>query len=333
MRLAFIGGNGHHYLKGALTDPLVKLSAIAVAGDGRDNVAAQRAAANLPGPIKPQWFDDPAVMLDNFKPDVVNIGAVYGVNGDMAALCLERDIPTLSDKPIAGSWAQLAGLRALLTANPRRILLSEFDFRSRAEFRAARQAVRDGLIGNVILATAQKSYRFGTSRPAWYASREDYTGTLLWIASHGIDAVPFTTGRRYTRAFGMQGNLSRPDYGSMEDHAVAMFELDNGGTALVHADFLRPAKALTHGDDRLRLAGSQGLIEVRDGRCVLTTHDSEPHDLTASLKVEPIHREFLSALLTGATDIYSTAESLEMAAVLLHARDAADHRKVVAIPN
>jgi predicted dehydrogenase len=324
MRLAFIGGHGHHKLRAALADPACGIDTpVAVAGDGHDDAAAEALARSIPDA---HWYVDPADMLDHFLPHAVNVGAVYGFNGDLAALALERDIPVVCDKPIAATWEQFRRLQSL-TADPRRVIATEFDFRCQAEFVAARQAVAEGLIGEVALAVAQKSYRFGT-RPAWYRDRGSYPGTLMWVASHGIDIIPFTTGHRYQRVTGVQGNVTRPDYGSMEDHCVAVFQLDNGGSAVVHADYLRPAQAATHGDDRLRIAGSQGIIEIRGGRCLLTTNGQAEHDITSTGVTRSMHVELLAAL-EGQSEKYGTASSMETAEVLLHARDALDRNQFV----
>ncbi|HEX8550002.1 MAG TPA: Gfo/Idh/MocA family oxidoreductase [Abditibacteriaceae bacterium] len=321
MRIGFLGGNGHHYLRHAVSASPHDFT-IAVAGDGFDNDSAKSFAGRLPSAA---WFDDAQRLLDEFQPDAVSIGAVYGHNGELAALALERDIAVVSDKPIAATWSQLERLRQL-TENRVRILLTEFPFRSQSEFRAARQVVVDGTLGEVALVTAQKSYRFGASRPNWYARRCDYAGTMLWVASHGIDAVRFCGGQAFKRVVGIQGNLSRPDYAGMEDHCVAMFELANGGSAVVHADFLRPSGAASHGDDRLRIAGSKGVVEVRDGRCLLMLGDTPEADITDSVVVQPIQHELLAAVRGAKCDWYSTADSLAVAEILLHARDGADER-------
>ena len=331
MRIGFIGGSGHHYLRHLLADPAHAAVTVAVAGDGHDPAAAAAAAfAQSLRAVRPDlvWFDDGVQLLDRFRPDLASVGAVYGYNGDWNARTLERDIPTVTDKPAAATWPQLDRLRQLLAANPARVLLTEFDFRSRPEFRAARSAVADGGIGDVVLVTAQKSYRFGT-RPPWYADRTAYGGTLMWVASHGLDAVGFVTGQRITRVVGRQGNVSRPAQGTMEDHVAVLAELAGGGTAVVHADFCRPAAAPTHGDDRLRAAGSRGVVEVRDGRCVLVTDDAPPIDVTDRAVVRPIHEELLSAALGEPSPYYSSAESLAAAELLLRAREAADAQRWV----
>ena len=324
MRLAFIGGFGHHYLRAAVTDPTCDIdSPIAVAGDGHDAQSAAALAQSLPGA---KWYADPIEMMDHFLPHAVSVGSVYGFNSDLVAMALERDIPVVTDKPMAATWEQFARLQEL-TRDLRRVVATEYDFRCKSEFVAAKSAVADGLIGDVALAVAQKSYRFNT-RPAWYADRRNYSGTLMWNASHGIDVIPFATGRRFKKVTGVQGNLSQPNLGSFEDHVVALFQLDNGGSAVVHADFLRPAKADSHGDDRLRLIGSKGQIEVRAGRCLLTTHDQAEHDITDRGQCKPLHVELLAAL-AGQSEKYGTASSMAIAEILLNARDALDAEKFV----
>jgi len=233
----------------------------------------------------------------------------------------------LSDKPVAATWEQLETLEQVCDDSS--VLLTEFDFRANPAFRAASIAVQDGLIGEPVLVTAQKSYRFG-NRPEFYQRREDYGGTLLWIASHGIDAIDYVTGCRLTRVTGTGGNVAKPDYGEMEDHITAIYQMANGGSAVVHADLLRPSEAPTHGDDRIRVVGSQGQVEVRDGVCTLTTNERGPTDITATGAAADRVRDFTAAL-NGDTSLLSTRHSLAMARVLLASRDACDQQAWVAL--
>lgn len=327
LRLAFVGGYGHHYLRGALGDPDVQVEAVAVVSDEVDAEAtrghfARELAAGA------QWFDSVAEMIERFRPTVVNVGGVYGRQWEPACAALRAGVPVVCDKPVAASWEALEEVRR---AAQGQTLVTEFDMRARQSFRAAAHAIGRGLIGDVVLATAQKSYRFGESRPDFYRRREDYGSTMLWVASHGIDAIAFTTGLRFTSVTGLHGNLSKPGYGQFEDHCVAMFTLERDAAGVVHADYLRPAGATTHGDDRLRVAGSLGVVEVRDNRCRLITHDGPERDITEDAAPLPTHRALLDAVFLGDTHLFSTAHSLEIAAVLLAARDAADRRERVTI--
>ena len=189
----------------------------------------------------------------------------------------------------------------------------------------------DGRIGEVVLANGQKSYRFGDKRPDWYGDRSLYGGTILWVAGHAIDWVSFCTGLKYKSVYGQQSNVSKPDYGSMEEVTVNVLEFENGGHAIIHADYNNPQKAKTHGDDRLRVVGSKGRIEITYGVCMLCTHEEEEIDITGEVQVDEIPDEMLAALRGENTENYSSEASLEMARVLLYARDAADKRAVVEI--
>src|SRR5947209_6827170 len=91
MRLAFIGGYGHHYLRGALTDPACDIDQpVAVAGDGHDDARAETFARSLPNA---RWYPDARIMIDQFRPHAVSVGSVYGFNGELAAMVLEAGIP------------------------------------------------------------------------------------------------------------------------------------------------------------------------------------------------------------------------------------------------
>ena len=324
MRLAFVGGYGHFYLSAATGSA----GAVAVASDGVDTEAARKRHASLLD-AGAAWYDSPVELFDAFGPDIVNVGAVYAHNGSVAVEALRRGVRVVSDKPIAADWPTLSAIRE--AAGEDGVALTEFDFRSKATFRAAAEAVKAGEIGDVVLATAQKSYKFGT-RPDFYRRREDYGSTILWIASHGIDGVRFVTGQRLVSVTGRHGNVSQPTYGdSFEDHCVTTFALEGGASAVVHADLCRPKAAASHGDDRLRVVGSRGVVEVRDDRCVLTTHDQPETDITDRVGATPLHEALLAAASDGDTTWYSTNETLKTAAVLLAARDAADTGQSVPI--
>lgn len=326
MKIAFIGGNGHFLLRSIVKSANDhSITEVAWAGDGLDDAKAKASFDALDCPVNKTWFDDRQAMYEQFKPAAVNIGVRYGRNGDYIAQALQRDIPVLSDKPVAGTAAQLERLKEITQGKAHRIVLSEFPFRANPAFVAARQAVAEGLIGDVVLTTAQKSYKF-RKRDPWYADRADYGGTILWVASHAIDYAHFVTGLNYTSVAGVVGNVSRKDYGSMEEYTANTFTMDNGSAAIVHADFNRPDGAPTHGDDRLRVVGSKGQLEIRDQRCELITSTHGPTDITGRAQVREASVEMFDALKGNANPYYSTHASLQMAAVLLAARDAADQR-------
>lgn len=327
MKIGFIGGWGHHYLRGLIACGGAGGHDFAVASDGIDPAAAVTLATRIGIQA---WFGTPVELLDRFRPDVVSIGAVYGHNAERIAEALERDVAVVSDKPVATTWSQLDRLTGLVVGTGR-VLVTELPFRAQPEFRAAREAVIRQKVGRVALVTAQKSYQLGR-RPAWYGDRGAYGGTMLWVASHGIDVVNYAAGLPVLRVSARHGNLTKHEYGSMEDHCVVMLEMEGGVIGIVHADYLRPAGAIGHGDDRLRVAGGSGVIEVRNGRCLLDDGTHAGLDITDWGQAPAIHDVLLDAATTGRNADYCTKRSLELAGLLLLCRDAADQKKELDVP-
>ncbi|HLL89647.1 MAG TPA: Gfo/Idh/MocA family oxidoreductase, partial [Tepidisphaeraceae bacterium] len=145
MRIAFVGGSGHHFLRRLVGhEPGLE---VAIVADAHDPAASATMGAALPGAKR---FDDVATMAASFRPDVVSVGTVYGHLGDATAACLERDLAVVTDKPAAATWRQFERLSHLCERSGRP-LITEFDFRVRPAFRAARRAVRENLVGEVAL--------------------------------------------------------------------------------------------------------------------------------------------------------------------------------------
>jgi len=108
-------------------------------------------------------------------------------------------------------------------------------------------------------------------------------------------------------------------------------EFEGGGAAVIHADYLLPDTSPTHGEDRIRIAGSRGVIEVRNGRCELMNREHGPKDITDTTQPPALHQELLDAVADSSHAIYNTHESLKTAALLLDCRDAADNGRTVRV--
>jgi hypothetical protein len=61
---------------------------------------------------------------------------------------------------------------------------------------------------------------------------------------------------------GTESSALRPEYPACASSAAYTFKMKNGGSVAVTLDYLRPESAVTHGDERVRLAGSKGVIET-----------------------------------------------------------------------
>ena len=109
--------------------------------------------------------------------------------------------------------------------------------------------------------------------------------------------------------------------------------MSNGGQATLIFDYLRPNTAASHGDDHLRVAGSEGIVEVRIGDtaslCEIMTHTSAPEplvvpDIQANLLVD-----FVADLRGGEPVWVPQEDAFRATEVSIKGRDAADSRQTV----
>ena len=263
-------------------------------------------------------------MLEQEELDVVGICLPYYRNSEASIAAARKGIHIVSEKPVATTLADLAALKKAVTDSGVR-LTSMMNMRCSPPYRAARTAIRDGLIGEPILLTSQKSYRFGAKRPWFYKDQKTYGGTIPWAGIHSIDYMRWTSGREYVQVSAWHGNKDHPEYPGFQDHAGVLFKLENGGTAMTSLDYLRPEPAPTHGDDRLRIAGSKGVLEVMGtaGRVQLITASDEPRDLELPESVD-FFGDFMAELNGEGEHLISQEDAFRLTEVVLIARDAAE---------
>src|SRR5690554_6495597 len=96
--------------------------------------------------------------------------------------------------------------------------------------------------------------------------RATFGGTIPYIGCHVVDLLRFISGRDMVETSAFHARVGFDQIGEMENTAVIAYRLDSGGTADVRLDYLRPEAAGSHGDDRVRVAGSDGIVEYQGGR-------------------------------------------------------------------
>ena len=329
MRLGIIGSWGHvgMVLDAAAADADVDLVAVARYGsdDGLAYVGKHPAA-----PRTIRVYDDYRDLLDREKLDAVGVFMPLYRNAEASIAAASRGIHVLSEKPLATTLDDLAALRRAVADGGVQIA-ALMDMRTWPAFQAARAAVAAGRIGAPLLAAAQKSYPFA-SRDSYYKTRQTYGGSILWQAIHAIDFVGYVSGRDFVRVAATATNTCHPTHPGMEDAGAIWLDLAGGGHAAVWFDYLRPWPgdgSRTWGDDRLRLAGSEGVVEVVDDakRAILLTPTGQ-EDLPLPEK-RSLPAEFFDAIRGRGPCIISAAESFRLTEVCLKARDAADRREVI----
>ncbi|MDO9542989.1 MAG: Gfo/Idh/MocA family oxidoreductase, partial [Kiritimatiellia bacterium] len=278
-------------------------------------------------------FENYDRLLKEARPQVVVVSTRLDQIAPAAIAAAKAGCHLFCEKPLALRHEDLNTLHAAVKAAHVQCLAILGNC-ARPALQAARKAVQDGLIGEIILCNARKSYRFGTDRPIWFGQRDLYGGTIPWVGIHGLDFIESATGLHFTEVAAMQGNLSHPEYPDCEDHCALILGLTNGGHATMSLDFLRPSGAPSHGDDWLRVVGSRGVIEAYLARntCTLITENQPPVELPLP---EPVN--FFVNLVRKLRDdpaalAEATLSAFHLTRVCLCARDSADRRQVISIP-
>lgn len=243
--------------------------------------------------------------------------------------CAQRGWHIVAEKPLALNLADLDRVRQAVTAAKVRLSML-LTMRFEGIYQELRRQVAAGAVGRPLLLSAQKSYRRG-ERPAWQRDYRTYGGTIPFIGIHALDMLRWVSGCRYTRVTARHHNSGLPGAGAMEETATLLLETAEHQLVDVRLDYLRPSKAPTHGDDRFRVAGSEGVIEAIGGKLTLLTHGAEPRELKPAPEVS-LFGTFLDELAGQGTHLVTAEECYQMTDICLRAREAAGRGEWVSLP-
>jgi predicted dehydrogenase len=323
MRVALIGAVGHqHYaLRGIEEDPEASLAALANTPDGKD-VAAYIDTMEA----KPPVFEDYRRMLDEAKPDVVSVSPMYCDHQPVAKECLGRGIHVFCEKPVAFDLEGLGELKAAWKESGCHFAAMHA-YRCAPNFIAGYDALKAGAIGRPVLVTSQKSYPFNRNhpgpcnRPEFYRERVKYGSTLAWVAIHAIDWTYWMVGG-FLDVYAAHTTECNFGYGECESSGVIAFRLARGGQGAINFDFLKGAKDPVP-QDRCRIAGEGGVIEIHSGKAELATHAEAPRELDLP-EPENLFAGFLRQIRGEGACRLSAEDTFEVTRLALIARQSAD---------
>jgi predicted dehydrogenase len=327
VKAVIIGTSGHIDLALEVRDRLPQVSFVGIAPGSADEDAREFFVDQLEASLIP-FYDDYHRMLDREKPDLAVVAPFFFLQSRIACECLERGIHVFVEKPMAVSLEQLDRLRRN-HAQGRAALCPMLAYRYQPAFHAAWRAVKEGLVGEPLLISAQKSYKLGSRHPM-YTHRATYGGTVPWVAIHGIDWIHWITGGRIAEVAASHTPQGNRGHGEMESSGACLYRLSNSGCATLSFDYFRPGAAPTHGDDRLRVAGEKGVVEVIGGEATLLAHDAAARKLE---KEEPrsIFQEFVRHITEGTSMRITAEEAFAVSELALRTREAADTRTVITL--
>lgn len=326
MKIGMIGLKGHESVVLAGARELGDCQIVAVADD--DQAQRERFARREPLAKDAELYHDWRHLIEHTMMDVCCVCDVNGLRAEQLIALAQRGVHIVTEKPLTTTLDDLARVRKALDQSKSRLTML-LTMRHDPKYVTLRRLVREGAIGDVCLATSQKSYRLG-DRPDWQKSRSTLGGTIPFIGIHAIDLLRWTTGLDFTHVAAFHGNLGTPSLKETEDQASVLLRYANGASATARLDYLRPETAPTHGDDRLRIAGSAGVIESlgADEELFLLTDKGPPQ----RIKPEPTNNlfvDFVQSIREDRPSRVPAEDCFYITEVVLTAREAADKRQML----
>ena len=321
LNVGIIGCAGHYGLALDSADEFetCNIAAVAAPNDGTDDTSLKIVAGKRNIPFYSDWRE----MLEKERPDIVEVDNRYDRHAAVAAECLKKGCGVYCEKPLATTLEDLETLKSAWQASGQP-LGGMFNLRWSGWFLGVKRAIEAGEIGEIRLIHGQKSYKFGT-RPEFFRHRDQYGGMIPWVGIHALDWC-LALGGKCLSVSALQSARGNHGCGETEMSAVIQMELENQVFATVSADYFRPEGGARHDDDRIRVTGTWGMIEVIDGTAWLE-NDRSRRAITLP-EAGDAFGEFVKAINAGTADGFAI-DALESTRIALLAREAGDLKRTI----
>jgi len=314
--LLLVGNCGHMEMVFSALEKRPETFAIGVIGgfSANDSDFLQQKCETLG--YLPRIFTSIDEGIKHLSPDIVCIDGPFNLHASMCSKALGSGAHVFVEKPCALTLDELAELRQTWELSGKR-LSTMMNLRYRPAFWTAKEKIDDGAIGHIRLLHAQKSYKLG-KRPEAYKSRETFGGMIPWVGIHAIDWVHWLSGQKVSLVHAAHSSKSNRDHGDLESTAAIHLAMENEVMATIICDYLRPDSLHGHSDDRIRIVGDRGILEIRKGELLI---NDQPQPLSTP---PDLFSNFLDATLGKDMPIPTEEEIFHTTKVALKAREAAD---------
>jgi len=328
VRVGIIGLDGHYSEVLEAAKFLSDIQVVAVAASSPREISRFTGNRVLAAARR---YDDYRQLLDSEKLEAV---ALCDANHQRAAsliACAERGLAIAAEKPLVLTLEELDAVKKSVARHGTRLTML-LPMRFEPPFLAMKAIVSGGQIGEPAALAAQKSYQLGLRRglrPEWMKSRRSYGGTIPFIGIHMVDLMRWIGGREFVETAAFQSTVGFPEIGEMENNAAVIYRMDNRGTASLRLDYLRPEAASSHGDDRLRIAGTRGVVEYRAGEVTLITAEAGLRVVQVRPRHPPLFADFLLSLDGDRKHLIAVDDVFRVTELVLRSREAAESGRVV----
>ncbi|HRI88586.1 MAG TPA: Gfo/Idh/MocA family oxidoreductase [Candidatus Hydrogenedentes bacterium] len=330
LRVVFVGfQHGHAY---SLYSDLERHSDVQIVAVCEEDPAVRDKAAERGRVATHTSYTE---MLRDIPCDAVACCDYYGIRGDRMIQAMEAGKHVIADKPICTTLDSLARMQDLANAKHLKVGC-QFPLPYAPALIAARDLIMSGEIGDVQSVTFNGAHSLNyEGRPEWMFDPKKYGGSINDIAIHGLDVLPWMTGREFSAiSTAREWNARVSKHPKFGDGAVLLCKLDNGGAAYGDVSWFSPDKAAYKLPYywRFTILGSAGAIETGyqfEKALLYKSGESEPREVSGE---NPADHNYVGDFLldianTPALDRLHTKRILKSARTALIAQQAADTGK------
>jgi predicted dehydrogenase len=268
-------------------------------------------------------------LLEREKPGLAVVNTHFHNNASVVKQALRQGVHVFSEKPLALELADLDEIEQLWQEGQSH-LTTMLGLRYAPHFYTARQLCSQGAIGRVRLLQGQKSYRLG-QRPGYYKDRKTYGGTIPWVGIHAIDWIHWFSQARFLSVLAGHSRQDNRGLDQLEMTAQAFFTLEQEILATVSLDYCRPETAPSHGDDRLRVVGTDGVLDIREGEVFLINSGSDGSQPEGLLDPPDFFADFYAQIKGEGQCSISAQEAIYITRISLLARQSADENRQISL--
>ncbi len=326
-RAAAIGlqhGHINSFLAFVDKHPEVQLVAVAEA----EPAARQRYAEQYDVPGYPSARE----LLEKHQVDVVGSAPIHSDAAEMVCAALGAGAHVVMDKPVH-SLGHLERVRRAQADSGKEFWLM-LTVRYSAAARAMKQLSHSGRLGKFVNFLALRPHKLTlASRPEWMFDSSKYSGIIVDLGVHDLDALRWVTGEEVTEIVAYHSNVRFTEKPDFTDNGEILCKTQSGATALIREDWLTPDASPMHGDCRFLLLGAEGYVEVRPSKDILgsehspvtlCTNESPPEAVPLPEIKRGFYDDFLAACSGDADTELTTDDSLRASELALRAREAAE---------
>lgn len=271
-----------------------------------------------------RWLPDLEAMLADPQIELVSLCSPRrDEQADHTVQALEAGKHVYAEKPIALTLKDLDHIRDAVERSGEE-LRAMTGASYAPHFTAMKEVVDCDEIGEVVQVYAQKSYPYHDRRPQ---DRGVDGGLILQAGIHAVTATRWVTGLEFVTISGFDTMLGNPGDGALQMAAGINFTLSNGGVGVANFNYLNPRALPYWGDDRLRVYGTNGMVECIEGatRLRVTTNDRPTRNLSAPEEKHAAHLQgFIDLLVDGTPMRVSAEDSFLETEVVIAAQRSAD---------